>query len=126
MVRTERESDKRRDEKWQTCWCYRDQQRACKMAQASAEKFEHTRPAEKERVASVPLSFSAGSWRAGRHRESSWQVRQSRLCQKKKKQSHQFRAPDREGERVKVSESRILAREGDQSENTESRGWTPQ
>ena len=41
-------------EKWQTCWCYRDQQRACRMAQASAEKLEHTGPAEKERVASVP------------------------------------------------------------------------
>ena len=36
------------------CWCCRDQQRACRMAQASAEKFEHTGPAEKERVASIP------------------------------------------------------------------------
>ena len=40
MVRTERESDgRRREEKWQTCWCCRDQQRACRMAQASAEKL---------------------------------------------------------------------------------------
>ena len=55
MVRTERESDRRRrEEKWQTCWWCRDQQRACRMAQASAEKLEHTGPAEKERVASVP------------------------------------------------------------------------
>ena len=55
MARTERESDsKRREEKWQTCWCCRDQQRACRMAQASAEKLEHTGPAEKERVALVP------------------------------------------------------------------------
>ena len=46
---------------WQTCWCCRDEQRACRMAQASAEKLEHTGPDEKERVASVP--------------ESSWQVR---------------------------------------------------
>ena len=45
---------KRRKEKWQTCWCCRDQQRACTMAQASAENLEHTGPAEKERVASVP------------------------------------------------------------------------
>ena len=53
--RTERESDRRRrEEKWQTCWCCRDQQRACRMAQASAEKLEHTGPAEKERVASAP------------------------------------------------------------------------
>ena len=50
--RTERESDRmRREEKWQPCWCCRGQQRACGMAQASAEKLEHTGPAEKERVA---------------------------------------------------------------------------
>ena len=55
MARTERESDRRRrEEKWQTLWCCRDQQRACRMAQASAEKLEQTGPAEKERVASVP------------------------------------------------------------------------
>ena len=54
MVRTERESDRRREQKWQTCWCCRDQQRACRMAQASAEKLEHTGPAEKKRMASVP------------------------------------------------------------------------
>ena len=53
MARTERELDRRRREK-ATCWCCRDQQRACRMAQASAEKLEHTGPAEKERVASVP------------------------------------------------------------------------
>ena len=53
--RTERESDnRRREEKWRTCWCYRDQQRACRMAQASAEKLEHTGADEKERVVSVP------------------------------------------------------------------------
>ena len=52
--RTERESDNRREEKWQTCWCCRDQQTACRTAQASAEKLEHTGPAKKERVASVP------------------------------------------------------------------------
>ena len=30
------------------------------------------------------------------HRESSWQVRQSRLYQKEKEQSRQYKAPDRE------------------------------
>ena len=46
MARTERESDRRRrEEKWQTLWCCRDQQRACRMVQASAEKLEHTGPA---------------------------------------------------------------------------------
>ena len=53
MVRTERELDERREEKWQTCWCCRDLQRACRMVHASAEKLEHTGPAEKERVASM-------------------------------------------------------------------------
>ena len=53
MARTERESDRRRrDEKWQT-YCCRDQRRACRMAQASAEKLEHTGPGEKERVDST-------------------------------------------------------------------------
>ena len=54
MVSTEQESDsRRREEKWQIRWCCRDQQRACRMAQASAEKLEHTGPAEKKKVASV-------------------------------------------------------------------------
>ena len=44
------------EEKWQAWWCCRDQQRACRMAQASAKKLGHTGPAEKERVASVPQS----------------------------------------------------------------------
>ena len=42
------------EEKWQTCWCCRDQQRACRMAQASVERLEHSEPAEKKMVASVP------------------------------------------------------------------------
>ena len=55
MARAEQESDsRRREEKWQTCWCCRDQQRACRMAQASVEKLEHTGSADKERVISVP------------------------------------------------------------------------
>ena len=48
------ESQILREEKWQTCWCCRDQQRACRMAQASVEKLEHTGPVKKERVATVP------------------------------------------------------------------------
>ena len=55
MARTERESErKKKQEKWQTCWCCRDQQRACRMAQASVEILEHTGPAEKKRMTSVP------------------------------------------------------------------------
>ena len=98
MVKTERESDsKRRKEKWQTCWCCRDQQRACRMAQASAEKLEHTGPAEKERVASVP------------QRKQMARTPESPLP-KEKKQIRMSRVPHHEGGRVKVSESRTLAR----------------
>ena len=67
--------------KWQTCWCCRDQQRACRIAQASAEKLEHTGPAEKKKWPQC-------------HRESCWQVRQCRLCQKEKEQNRLPRAPD--------------------------------
>ena len=49
-TRWQEQSEIQREEKWQACWCFRDHQRACKMAQASAEKLEHTGPAEKEKV----------------------------------------------------------------------------
>ena len=82
------------------------------MAQASAEKLEHTGPAEKERVASAS------------QREQL--ARMPELpCQKVKEQSRLSRVEDREGERVKMSESHILARERDQSENMKRKGWTP-
>ena len=54
MVKTERGSERRRDEKWQTCWRRQDQQRACRMAQFLAEKLERNGPATKERLVSVP------------------------------------------------------------------------
>ena len=73
--------------------------RPAKSVQTSAEKLEHTRPTEKERVASVP------------ERESSWQERHSRPCQKKKEQSCLFRVPNHERERVKMGQ-----REGGGSE----------
>ena len=40
--RGQNESQTGEEEKWQTVWCCRDQQRACRMAQASVEKLEHT------------------------------------------------------------------------------------
>ena len=84
MVRTKRESDKRRrEEKWQTCWYCQDQQRVCRMAQASAEKLEHTGPAEKESVASVPQREQLAST-------------PEPLCQEEKEQSRESRASDRE------------------------------
>ena len=57
MVKRKRED---RTEWRETCWCCRDQHRACGMAQASVENRKHTGPSEKDRVAAVP------------HRESSW------------------------------------------------------
>ena len=52
------------------------------MAQALAEKLEHTGPAEKKEWPQC-------------HRESSWQVHQSRLCQAEKEQSCLSRVPGR-------------------------------
>ena len=107
MVRTERESDRRRrEEKWRTCWCCRDQQRACRMEACRPQRKNLSKLGlpKKKRFASV------------QHRESSWQVRRSRLCQKEKEQSHQSRLPDHKGERVKVSERCTVAREREGSE----------
>ena len=82
MVRTERESDRKRStEKWQTFWCFRDQQRACRMALALQKNL------------SILGLLKRKEWPQC-HRESSWQVRQSRLCQKKKEQSHLSRVPN--------------------------------
>ena len=65
------------------------------MAQASAEKLEHTGPAEKKEWPQC-------------HRESSWQERQSCHCQKE--QTCLSRVPGHKGGRVKVGKSRTLAR----------------
>ena len=83
------------------------------MAQALAEKLEHIGPAEKEIVASMP--------------ESSWQVRQSQICQKGKEQSRLSRLPDcmvgdSQGER----EPHLGEKEGDRGGRMEWKGWTPQ
>ena len=76
------------------------------MAQASAEKLEHTGPAEKERVASVP------------QRESSWQERRSRPCQKEKEQSRLSKAPDHErGESQDGREPHLGERGGSEREH---------
>ena len=105
--RTERESvRRRREEKWQTLWCCRDQQTACRMAQASAEKLEHTGPAEKERVAA----------------ESSWQERRSRPCQKENEHSRLSRVPDHEGGESRWARAAPWRKRGDQSESMERKG----
>ena len=103
VARTERESDNRRDEKWQTCWCCRDQQRARRMANASAKKLEYTGPAEKERVASVS------------QREKERAVGKYVGAAFSKRKRNKAVCPEYQimrGEAVKVSESRITEREG--------------
>ena len=61
------------------------------------------------------------------HRECSWQVRQSHLCQMENEQSFLPRVPDHEGgENKGKRESHLDESEGDQSESMEWKGWTPQ
>ena len=59
------------------------------------------------------------------HRESSWQVRQSRLCQEEKEQSRLSRVPDHEGgESQGGREPHLGEREKDQSGSMKRKGWT--
>ena len=54
------------------------------------------------------------------HRESNWQERRSRPCQKKKEQSRQSKAPDHEGgESQGGREPHLGERVGDQSDSME-------
>ena len=99
-ARTERESDKR------------EEKRNSKLVGAAKTSKEHAkwRRLQRKNLNKVGL-MKRKEWPQC-HRESSWQVRQSRLCQKEKKQSRQSRVPDRERGRVKVSESRTLRLKG--------------
>ena len=84
VVRTERESDRRRrEEKWQTCWCCRDQYRNAEWRRLQRKNLN---------ILSLPKSKK---WPRC-HRESRWQERQSHLCLEEKEQSRQSKAPDRE------------------------------
>ena len=86
------------------------------MAQASAEKLEHTGTAEKERMASVPqreraIGKYAGAALAKRKRNRA-------VCPK-----HQImKGTGTQGGR----EPHLDEREGDQSESMGRKGWTPQ
>ena len=85
------------------------------MAQASAEKLEHTGFAEKERVALVP------------QRESSWQECRSRLFQKKKEQSHLSGVLNHEGGKHQGGrEPHLGEREENQGKSMIMNGWNPQ
>ena len=85
MVRTERELDsRRREEKWQLVGA----------AETSKESAEWRRLQRKNlSILGLP---KRKEWPQC-HRESSWQERRSRLCQKEKEQSRLSRAPDHWG-----------------------------
>ena len=58
-------------------------------------------------------------------RESSWQERRSRPCQKEKEQSRLSRVPGHEGgESQDGREPHLGESEGDQSKSMERKGWT--
>ena len=80
------------------------------MAQASAEKLEHTGPADKDKVASVPqrvVGKDAGAALA-KGTEPSVQI------------------PNHEGgESQGGQEPHLSRREGDQSESIKRKGWAP-
>ena len=99
MARTERESDNRREEK--------KNGRLVGVAETSKECAEWCRLQQKNlSILGLP---KRKEWPQC-HRESSWQERRSRPCQKDKEQSRLSRVSDHEGERVKMGESHTLAR----------------
>ena len=104
VSRTVRVSEKRRrKEKWQTFWCFRDHWRACRIAQASTKKLEQTGPAKKERVTSVLQSELTRT--------------PEPPLPKGEERSHQSRAPDGElGESQDEPEPRLGEREREESE----------
>ena len=83
------------------------------MAQASAEKLEHTGPAEKERVASVP------------QREQLASTPEPPLPKGKGTEPSVQKTRSWGRERVKVGESRTLTRERGIRARVEWKGWTP-
>ena len=82
------------------------------MAQTSAEKLEHTWPAEKEKVASAP------------QREQLASTPQPPFS---RKQSRLFKVSHRNVAESQVSQSFPLAKEeGNRSRSIETKGWVPQ
>ena len=82
------------------------------MAQASAEKLEHTGPAEKERMASVP-ERAAGKY-AG-----------ATLAKSKRNRAVSPEYQIEEGESQGEREPHLGEKEGDQSRSMTRKGWTP-
>ena len=106
VAKTERESDRRRrEEKWQVCWCYRDQQRACRMAQASAENFN------------ILSLLKRKEWLQC-NKESSCQVRQAAFTKRKRNRAVCPNYQIMRWEKVKVSESHLR-----EIERVRAGGW---
>ena len=99
---------------WQTCWWCREQQKVCKIVLVSVKKLEYTGPADKERVASVPQREQM----AATPEPLLPKGKRTAVCPE-----HQIVR----WERVKVSESRTLARKRreDHFGSMERKEWTP-
>ena len=97
--RGQNESQTVGEEKWQTCWCCRDQQRAYRMAQASAEKIGTNWACRKGKSGLSATERAVGKYAGAAFAK---RKRNKAVCPK-----HQFMR----GKEVKVGESRTLARE---------------
>ena len=93
------------------------------VAKTSKERAEWHRLQQKN--LNIPGLLKRKEWPQC-HKESSWQVRWSRPCQKEKEQSRLSRVPDHEGgESQGGREPHLGESEGDQSESMERKEWTP-
>ena len=109
--RGQNESQTEGEEKRQTCWCCRDQQRACRMAQASAETLNLLGLLKRS-------GLSATERAVGKYARAT--------LAKEKEQSRLSRVADREGEKSQGwQEPHLGKKEGDQSESIEKKRWTP-
>ena len=109
-MRTERESDRKR------------RGRLDATAETSKEHAERSRL--QQRNMSILGLLKRKEWPQC-HRESSWQVRQSRLCQKEKEQSRQSRAPDCEWEESQDEREPHYGEKERSEREHGGREWTP-
>ena len=94
----EQGASRRGEEKWQTSWCCRDQRRACRMTKASAEKLLTYWACRKEKSGLSAKKRAVGKYARGA------------FAKREREQSHLLRYQIVRWERIKVRESRTLAR----------------
>ena len=104
---------RKREEKWQTCWCCRDQQRACRMVQVSAEKLEHTGPAEKEKSGLSATERAVGKCAGAAY------------AKRKRNRAVSLEYQIMRGENQGGREPHLDEKERDQSGSMEKKGSTP-